>query len=144
MTDDLQQVLDRLAVSDVLHRYGSALDEKDWPTLLSCFTPDCRALYAGQTQWLTSGAEIVDWIRAMTATTPWQHHFLSVQLLEITGDGATSVTYLVSSQHTDEQPPGLVRMLGTYHDVHLRTSDGWRIAERRLELGWAERQGTSP
>lgn len=132
-------LLDRAAIREVLHRYGSALDAKDWDRLRSVFLPETRALYAGQDEWLVGGEAIVSWIDAMTQHTPWQHHFLSVQEVELAGDRAVAVTYLVSSQRTDDPEPVLVRMLGTYHDVLVRAGDGWRISERRLVLGWAER-----
>ena len=136
----LQDVEDRLAIRDLLLRYGSALDARDWAALRSVFTPTSRALYAGHDTWLESGDTIVGWIDEMTTHTPWQHHFLSMQQLALEGDQARATTYLVSSQRTDDEPAQLVRMLGTYRDVLTRTPQGWRITERRLELGWAERQ----
>ena len=36
--DPLAELQDRIAISDVLHRYAAAIDGKDWERLRSCFT----------------------------------------------------------------------------------------------------------
>ena len=38
-------IADRLAVSDALIRYATALDGRDWDLLASCFTADARLDY---------------------------------------------------------------------------------------------------
>ena len=38
----IQAIADRLAISDVLIRYGTALDTANWELLASCFTADGR------------------------------------------------------------------------------------------------------
>ena len=38
----IQAIADRLAISDILIRYGTALDTANWELLASCFTADGR------------------------------------------------------------------------------------------------------
>ncbi len=35
---DLKHLVDRAEISDVVHRYATAIDRRDWALLESCFT----------------------------------------------------------------------------------------------------------
>ena len=41
----------RDAVTDVLVRYASGIDGRDWPLLRTCFTDDCDADYGDIGHW---------------------------------------------------------------------------------------------
>ena len=41
----LREISDRIQINDLLVRYTSAIDEKDWALLDTCFTPDAHVDY---------------------------------------------------------------------------------------------------
>jgi hypothetical protein len=43
----LEDLLDIHAIQQLKHRYLRCLDQKDWATLRTCFTPDAHASYGG-------------------------------------------------------------------------------------------------
>ena len=43
--DKMELFLERQAISDLLIRYGRALDDRDWSKLETCFLPDAVAVY---------------------------------------------------------------------------------------------------
>ncbi len=51
----------RQAVSDILVRYATGIDSRDWVMLRSCFTDDCDADYGDIGHW-RSGDEITAWM----------------------------------------------------------------------------------
>jgi 3-phenylpropionate/cinnamic acid dioxygenase small subunit len=51
----------RQAVTDLLVRYASGIDGRDWALLRSCFTDDCEADYGDIGHW-HSGDEITAWM----------------------------------------------------------------------------------
>ena len=52
----------RQDVADVLVRYATGIDRRDWELLRSCFTDDCEADYGDIGRW-HGAAEIVEWMR---------------------------------------------------------------------------------
>jgi 3-phenylpropionate/cinnamic acid dioxygenase small subunit len=51
----------RQSITDLLVRYASAIDSRDWGLLRSCFTDDCDADYGDIGHW-RSGDEITAWM----------------------------------------------------------------------------------
>ena len=59
--------------------------------------------------------------------------------MTLDGDEADSVCYL-QAQHVRPGTMGgdTLIVAGRYLDRFVRTADGWRIAQRRLEIGWTD------
>ena len=53
--------LQRQAVTDLLVRYATGIDSRDWALLRSCFTDDCDADYGDIGHW-RSGDDITTWM----------------------------------------------------------------------------------
>jgi hypothetical protein len=51
----------RQDVADLLVRYASAIDRRDWELLRSCFSDDCVADYGDIGRW-SGGDEITEWM----------------------------------------------------------------------------------
>lgn len=134
----LQRLVDRLDIQDALTTYASAIDEGDFATLRTVFADDATAVYDKDSDLLRGGDEIVAWVEDATADLDWQHHMISVYGVEIDGDEATALIYLLSHQ-TVQGSPHQTRMMTSRYRNRLRRDGGrWRISDLRLQVGWYE------
>ena len=123
---------DRLAISDVLIRYATALDGRDWELLASCFTDDATLDYD------TSGTygrdAFVEHCRAGLARMKATQHCVTNHVISTDGDRAHSTSYVIA-QHVRENDVTFT-LGGTYSDDLVRVGTGWRIASRRFVTSW--------
>ena len=133
-----EQLADRLEINDLLVRYATALDGRDWPLLAEVFIPEAD----GGLRWhpqrghrrRSSRSAGVRWSRSPLASTCSE-----TSPVQLDGDRATSSCYL-HAQHFLVGARGLNTyvMAGTYRDRLVRTQDGWRIEHRELEITWTD------
>ena len=135
----LQALQDRVEISDVLYRYSSAVDSFDTAGVRSALADDIHAQY-GNGAAVEGGDKLAAWIAEATATVIWQHHLLNVYSVDINGDHAATLSYLMSHQVFKENPDQAVILVARYHDELRRTSDGWKISNRVMELLWGEKK----
>jgi hypothetical protein len=133
----IRALQDRIDISDVLYRYSSCVDSFDKAGVRACLADDIHAQY-GNGDPVTDGDTLANWIADATATVIWQHHLLNVYHVTIDGDQAKTVSYLTSYQVFEEDPKAAVILVARYHDELRRTSDGWKISRRTMELLWGE------
>lgn len=136
---ELQALLDRTAVSDVLYRYASTIDVKDYARLRTTFVDDARAKYAAR-DWMEGADAIVEWIAEQGTTRSFAHHFLNVYHVDVDvdGDRAHALTYHTSHQGTEGDPDTVDVIVARYHDDLVRTPDGWKVAAKQMEVLWRE------
>lgn len=133
-----ESLRDRLAIQDLLIRYGTSLDAKDWKRLATCFLPDAVADYG--TLGDHKGYDKIERIcRNALEPLDGSQHFISNFEITVDGDAAKSRCYLMA-QHIRNSAPGGPHFIlaGVYRDDLVRTSDGWRIARRELATTWTE------
>jgi 3-phenylpropionate/cinnamic acid dioxygenase small subunit len=132
-----EDLADRLEIQDVLVRYATALDGRDWPLLGEVFTPGAIAVYDGG-RFEGIDAIVAICRRSLEPLTSSQH-LLGNFAVRVDGDRATSSCYL-HAQHFRVGDRGLNTyvMAGTYRDRLIRTHDGWRIEHRELEITWTD------
>lgn len=133
----LRALQDRTEIADVLYRYSSAVDSFDKAGLRSVLADDIWAQY-GNGDPVEGGDKLADWIAGATATVIWQHHLLNVYHVNIDGDQAKTLSYLTSYQVFKENPDAAIILVARYHDELKRTSDGWKISRRVMEVLWGE------
>lgn len=125
-----QEISDRLEIQDLLLRYSHAVDTRDWEAFRRVFTEDAFIDY---TAFGGTSGNVTDTIAFLAAVMPgFSHyqHMIGPPMLDITGDTATGRTMcynpMVWPAGTDN-----VFVCGLWYvDRLVRTSDGWRIAER--------------
>jgi 3-phenylpropionate/cinnamic acid dioxygenase small subunit len=130
---------DRCEVKDTVLRYATALDQRDWALLGTCFTTDVVADYhVPRGDALRSSSDLVDFLRSGVAHLDATAHYISNVVVSIVGNTATANSY-VQAQHIRRGTPGGSKFLvaGIYHDQLRRADDGWRIAHRDAEGIWA-------
>ena len=133
----LRALQDRTDIADVLYRYSSAVDSFDNAGVRSALADDIWAQY-GNGEPVEGGDKLAAWIEQATATVIWQHHLLNAYHITIDGDQAKALSYLTSYQVFEENPNAAIILVARYHDELKRTSDGWKIAKRVMEVLWGE------
>lgn len=121
---------DRLDIIDVLVRYATGIDRRDWPLFRTVFTDDCELDYGEIGKWsgVDAVTEFMDQSHAMAGHTM---HRLSNYAIAVDGDTATARTYIDGLIMAQDNNSG-VNAVGFYDDELVRTSAGWRIARRRF------------
>lgn len=127
MTDDH---IDRVEITDVLLRYATGIDRRDWTVFRSAFTPDCVLDYGeiGSFTGVDAVTEFMDQSHAMAGHTM---HRLSNMVIAVAGDRASARTYVDGLILAADNVSG-VNAVGFYDDELVRTSEGWRISRRRF------------
>jgi hypothetical protein len=126
------EIGDHIEIVQVLQRYCTALDEKDYALLDGVFVPGARLHYAMRGGAESTHPEMVQVFRDFNARFLFTQHLLGPAEIELEGDRARSRTNLralhVQITPSDERSTWIVN--GVYRDVHERTPSGWRICQR--------------
>lgn len=133
----LQELVDRNEIVECVYRYAWSIDEKDYATLRTTFADDVVAQYAGAPE-IHGADKLTSWIEEMGAERDFQHHLINVYEVKIDGDEARVRVYHTSHQTSKGQPDTVYVIVGRYRDVLRRVDGRWKIAEKRMEVGWME------
>jgi 3-phenylpropionate/cinnamic acid dioxygenase small subunit len=133
----VQELADRQQIADVLYRYASTIDYKDYATMRTLFTDDAVGKY-GDADPIHGADKIIAWIDSMTQDRAWQHHKLTVYHIDIDGDVAKTLTYHTSHQTTVEDPDRVIVIVARYKDSLRREGETWKIFDKYMEVGWVE------
>lgn len=120
---------DRQDISDLLVRYASGIDRRDWPLFRTVFTDDCQLDYGEIGSWNGVDA-VVDFMERVHALAGHTMHRLSNIAITLHGDTADARTYIDGLIMAADNRSG-VNAIGFYDDVIVRTAIGWRIARRK-------------
>ena len=140
--NDLQYLMDRAAIRDLLARYFQGLDSCRPEQVRSCFTDDIQAHYDQRPptrgiEELMNSLQNFNKLRAgtMRVTTHFMGN-LSFTLLK--GDVAETETNAVAFLVESEAGTDRVAMRSLrYLDRMRRQKDGWRISDRIHTLDWS-------
>jgi 3-phenylpropionate/cinnamic acid dioxygenase small subunit len=121
---------DRQDISDVLLRYATGIDRRDWTVFRSAFTQDCELDYGEIGTWHGVDA-VTDFMEKSHAMAGHTMHRLTNQVITVDGDVAAARTYVDGLIMFGENDSG-VNAVGYYDDDVVRTDAGWRIARRRF------------
>ena len=121
---------DKEQIAEVLIRYATGIDSKDWPLLRSCWADEIDVDYQ-QLGRFTSADALTDVMRQLHENMGPTYHRMSNIVIAVDGDRATARSYVqavLMLQPNDST--NWVDALGHYDDIFVRTPDGWRISER--------------
>jgi 3-phenylpropionate/cinnamic acid dioxygenase small subunit len=121
---------DRDDITDVLVRYATGIDRRDWPLFRTVFTDDCQLDYGdiGRFDGVDAVTEFMDQAHAMAGHTL---HRLTNFAVDVDGDTARARAYVDALIFAPDNQTG-VNAVGFYDDDLVRTPGGWRIARRRF------------
>ncbi len=133
---DLQQLLDKQAIEEVLIDYCRCLDEMALDDLAALFTDDCAVSYGpGPALESQSRADLAKSLQRMWRWSRTSHHLANARIW-LDGDQARAVSY-VEAWH--ERPDGSSATIwGQYRDRLVRQAGTWLIAERRMEMNGSD------
>ena len=122
---------DRAQITEVLIRYATGIDSKNWPLFRTCWADEVDLDY-GELGNVHRPRRLDRPVRRRS-TTRWgnTYHRLSNFVIDVDGDTATARTYVhaVLMVTPDDNGPW-VDAIGHYDDELVRGPDGWRIRRR--------------
>jgi 3-phenylpropionate/cinnamic acid dioxygenase small subunit len=121
---------DRDDITDVLIRYATGIDRRDWPLFRTVFTDDCVLDYGEIGTW-TGVDAVTQFMEQAHAMAGHTMHRLTNHAITVDGDTATARTYVDGLIMSSDNTSG-VNAVGFYDDELVRTGDGWRVARRRF------------
>lgn len=131
---DIEEMIARQKITDVLTRYARGIDRCDIDTLLSVFWPEAKADYGAGAQLAAAWCRgTLEALKGMLRT----QHAISNLLIVIDGAEAHAETYC-QAYHELEGPAGRREMVvgGRYLDRLERRGGEWRIAQRTYVMDW--------
>jgi SnoaL-like domain len=134
MALSLQDISDRLEITDAVTRYSYGLDQRRWQEWDRAFTADAIIDFSFWGLEPASPADFRKLFSANDSTRISGQHLLSNQLIWLEGDTARTHAEFNLTTLSRSEEPGLahrVRGGGYYEDELVRTADGWRIRLHR-------------
>jgi 3-phenylpropionate/cinnamic acid dioxygenase small subunit len=121
---------DRQDIADVLVRYATGIDRRDWPLFRTVFTDDCELDYGEVGSWQGVDA-VTEFMQQAHALAGHTMHRLTNQVITVDGDSAQARTYVDALIMLADNNSG-VNAAGFYDDDIVRTERGWQIARRQF------------
>ncbi|MGB3303743.1 nuclear transport factor 2 family protein [Gordonia sp. (in: high G+C Gram-positive bacteria)] len=127
----LRSVEDRLEITDVIYRYGPAVDAGSADDVLALFTDD--GVYDVDTGVLTGSDEIAGMVSGRAHQGIVHHgcsHVMSAPQISIDGDAATVISYSqLILRNNDDRAFTVLRSTANFWKL-TRTDAGWRVSHR--------------
>ena len=124
-------VADELAIHALLVSYGTAIDQRDWPKLRSCFSNDCEADYGSFGKWQGAAAIVQFMKQAHADVGPTLHRITNVEA-RATDSHVAARSYVDALLMPAHKDGPIHRGIGYYDDQIVRTGQGWRISRRHF------------
>ncbi len=131
----LKQVLLEHALTQILTRYATACDTRNWDLLQQVFTPDCTTVYGG-----SYTCEGVDRVRHMISTHldgcgPTQHLLGNLEV-DASNPARPRSKIQVRAVHQGLGERSALRYdaIGFYEDEWALLPQGWRIQKRSMTM----------
>jgi hypothetical protein len=139
----LGEVVDRLAIIDVLSAYATGLDARDWVLWRSVFVDevvfDLSSWTHEPARRLAADRVVAAQARIFAELVATQH-FLTNHRVTIDGDRARALAHMRAEHWLPLDGGGTDRytMFGYYDDKLVRTAAGWKITEMQLNVTHTE------
>jgi ketosteroid isomerase-like protein len=125
LVNQVQELLDRRAIADCVHRYCRGIDRGDIDLVASCYHDDAiddHGHYVGP------GRGLAEWATERMSDLLRNQHHITTHNVELDGDTAHSEAYYIA---TMREPDGITKLVsGRYLDRFERRNGEWRIAQR--------------
>ena len=139
MDDDLGLLLDRREIDDLLIRYATAVDLREWSLLDTVFTADAQLDYRSAGGIRGAFPEVRRWLSEVLPLFETTQHLVvnrAVDVDRVAGTARSRALFQNPNQLTVDGQPWLFVVGGCYHDRWVRTVEGWRISVRVEETLW--------
>ena len=123
----------RQEIADVLVRYASGIDRREWELFRSCFADGCEADYGDVGDW--KGAdEFTTFMREMHEPLGPTLHRITNQTVELRGDDEATARSYVDALVKGPDNGSVYRIAGYYDDELVSDVDGWKVTRRRFTM----------
>ena len=136
----VETLIARAEISDVVHRYATGIDRRDWVLYRSIFADavdfDFTTWSGGEPRRL-SGDDWVAGVREALSGFDATQHLSSNHVHTVDGDAATCVSYMIALHYLVVDGDRRMQGLGGYYTNQLRRGpDGWKIHACTLTVTW--------
>ena len=130
---DVEALLAKQAITEVVYRYCRALDRMDRPLADTVWHADGTADY-GPTMFQGTGTGFLDWVWGAHTSMLGHSHQIANVMIEVDGDRAGSESYVTATLWAEFQPGALTVIVsrGRYVDRWSRRDGVWAIDHRRF------------
>lgn len=137
----VEELLDRQEIDDLLVRYATAVDTKDWDLYETCFTPDAFIDYESAGGIKGKLPEVRAWLEKTLVMFPMTQHVVCNRVVEIDGDAGTARSVFYNPMGLPQEGARQILFFdgGYYNDKLVRTDQGWKISERIEESSYSTR-----
>jgi hypothetical protein len=133
----LQELSDRWEINQRMIDYATAVDTLQIELLDRVFTPDAYIDYRACGMFEGHYPRLKQFFLDDLVNNPRYHHILANANITLSGDEATSRTMCFEPLEATlaDGTTQVMFLCWSYVDRHVRTADGWRIADRRVRKG---------
>ena len=140
--EKLNYLLDHIQITDVLQRYGQAVDTKDFDLLRTCYVDEIEVDHSPTIEMSRMRISADRWCELASkfhSQLDGDQHVLVPQSMVINGDTAVCHV-LMHARHFYRAAKGspFELMIGTYDLTFKKTEEGWKISQSIQGLTWAE------
>ena len=133
-------LVDRVEISDRVLCYATAVDTRNWALYRSVFTENLTvdfSSWSGEPQKTLPVDEWVDQVRRTLSGFDATQHLSSNHVIDMSGDAATCVSYMVALHYLVEGGERLMHSIGGYYTNQLiKTENSWKISRCALTVTW--------
>ena len=135
LEERVQEIEDRLAIGELIARYGFRIDDRDMDAIADLFTEDACLRSSDGTQNAVGREAVLDNLHARFSVLGPSNHYTHDREIVFDPDDPNRATGLVIS-HAEMSRRGEARVVCIrYHDEYRRCDDGlWRFRSRVLSL----------
>jgi hypothetical protein len=136
-SESLQVLLDKQAITEVVHRYSRGIDRRDRSVLTSVYWPDAVDEHAGI---FTGGPpELIDYLLKTVAGMRTMHCISNI-LIDISSDTSAVCESYVFSYHVGIMNDDLKEFVGggRYLDSFQKRGTEWRIRKRTVVIDYVQ------
>ncbi len=135
--DPIRDLADRLAIGDLLTRYATAVDRRDWDLYRTVFTSDAEIDYTSAGGIAGTVDEVVEFLDSALSGFEMTQHLVSNVDTSVEGDTARVTAMFNNPMRPSDGDTWFTG--GWYHHDLVRTADGWRSRKLREESAWFDR-----
>jgi 3-phenylpropionate/cinnamic acid dioxygenase small subunit len=133
LEEQVQWLVDRAQISELLHAFAQALDTKNWAGYADLYAEDG----AIELPWVTiPRSEMVGSVERDLGGYHATHHMSANHQITIDGDTATSRSYFQATHVIDAADQSKWVGGGWYDNTYRRTEEGWKLTRARVTPVW--------
>lgn len=141
MQDELQNLLEKEKIINVINALFIGTDQRDWVWVQKCFAPqvhfDMTSVAGGEPTLLTPKQIVDGWEKALKPLKAI-HHQSGNFVVRVTGNEATAFCYGIALHYLPNQTGENTRTFVGSYDFHLMKGERWQIDLFKFNLKYID------